>query len=173
MNGRELGAPRQALKMCFVNWIKKPKLMTRKSKVQEQLHLLISDHCSISIASENFWFSLVFRRFRNGTMARKGSQLEKLMTRIPEALEHLKYPRHLKVQFYLKYKKLFKKQLPPELLLISQNKVTNTNFGSSLPEVFLGKSVLIICSKFRAEHPCTSEQVFSYEFTAYFQNSFS
>ena len=47
----------------------------------------------------------------------------KLMTRISEVLEHLKYPRHLKVkQFNLKYKILFKKQLPPELVLISQNK---------------------------------------------------
>ena len=30
------------------------------------------------------------------------------------------------------------------------------NFKSSRPEVFLGKSVLKMCSKFTGEHPCRS-----------------
>ena len=29
-------------------------------------------------------------------------------------------------------------------------------YGSSRPEVFLGKGVLKICSKFTGEHPCRS-----------------
>ena len=34
--------------------------------------------------------------------------------------------------------------------------VTGTPFRSSYPEVFLGKGVLKICSKFTGEHPCRS-----------------
>ena len=59
--------------------------------------------------------------------------------------------------------------------------VTQRTFRSSRPEVFLGKAVLKICSKFTGEDPCqsviywnyTSAWVFSYKFTAYFQNTFS
>ena len=34
--------------------------------------------------------------------------------------------------------------------------LSNTVFGSSPPEVFLGKGVLKICSKFTGEHLCQS-----------------
>ena len=55
---------------------------------------------------------------------------------------------------------------------------------TSCPEVFLGKAVLKICSKFTGEHPCrsviwiklparTSAWMFSCKFAAYFQNIFS
>ena len=60
---------------------------------------------------------------------------------------------------------------------------------SSTPEVFSGKGVLKICSKFTGEHACwsvisikvqsklywnyTSTWLFSYKFAAYFQNTFS
>ena len=59
------------------------------------------------------------------------------------------------------------------------------SFRSSPPEVFLGKGVLRICSKFTGEHPSrsviwiklqwnhTSVWVFSCEFLAYFQTPFS
>ena len=46
---------------------------------------------------------------------------------------------------------------------------------SSQPEVFLGKGVLKIYSKFAGGHPCrnhTSTWVFSCKFAAYFQNTF-
>ena len=55
----------------------------------------------------------------------------------------------------------------------------------ALHQVFLGKGVLKICSKFTKEHPCqsviskqlnwnrTSAGMFSCEFAAYFQNNFS
>ena len=59
----------------------------------------------------------------------------------------------------------------------------------SHPEVFLGKSVLKICSKFTGEHPCrsvmlikllcnqtwnhTSALAFTCKVVAYFQNTFS
>ena len=42
---------------------------------------------------------------------------------------------------------------------------------SSPPEVFLGKGVLKICSKFTGEHPCRS--MISCKFARYFQNTFS
>ena len=50
-----------------------------------------------------------------------------------------------------------------------------SKFRSSLSEVFLGKGVLKICSKFTGEHPCQSAMawVFSCKFAAYFQNTFS
>ena len=67
-----------------------------------------------------------------------------------------------------------------------------TSYRSSHPEVFLGKGVLKICSKFTGEHPCrsaisiklqcnfieialnrTSAWVFSCKFSEYFQNIFS
>ena len=51
---------------------------------------------------------------------------------------------------------------------------------SKPPEVFLGKRVLKICSKFTGKHPCqsvtsndTSAWGFSFKFAAYFQNTFS
>ena len=55
---------------------------------------------------------------------------------------------------------------------------------NSRPEVFLGKGVLKICSKFTGEHPCRSvisiklqsntlAWVFSCKFASYFQNTFS
>ena len=49
--------------------------------------------------------------------------------------------------------------------------------GSSRPEVFLGKGVLKICSKFTGEQQCrsvihTSVWLFSCKFAAYFQNTF-
>ena len=64
------------------------------------------------------------------------------------------------------------------------------SYRNSHPEVFLGKLVLKICSKFTGEHPCwsakcdfnkvalqlywsrTSAWVFSCKFAAYFQNTF-
>ena len=61
------------------------------------------------------------------------------------------------------------------------------SFRSSYPQVFLGKSVLKICSKFTREHPCqsaisikllcnfiniTSAWMFSCKFAAYFPNTF-
>ena len=58
-------------------------------------------------------------------------------------------------------------------------------FRRSHPEVFLGKGVLKICSKFTGDHPCrsvisiklqsnhTSAWVFSCKLAAYFQNTFS
>ena len=58
--------------------------------------------------------------------------------------------------------------------------LTNGCYRSSHSEVFRGKGVLTICSKFTGEHPCRSviywnhtlEWVFSCKFAAYFQNIF-
>ena len=64
------------------------------------------------------------------------------------------------------------------------NRCTISNNRSRHPEVFLGKGVLKICSKFTGEHPCrsaivkqlywnrTSAWVFCCKFAAYFQNTF-
>ena len=55
-------------------------------------------------------------------------------------------------------------------------------FRSSHPELFLGKAVPKICSKFTGEHPCRSKQlywnhtsawVFSCKLAVYFWNTFS
>ena len=54
----------------------------------------------------------------------------------------------------------------------------NTKSRNSHPEVFLGKDVLKICSKFTREHPCRSVisiKLLSHicKFAAYFQNTFT
>ena len=49
--------------------------------------------------------------------------------------------------------------------------VQQTKSRSSHPEVFLGKSVLKICSKVTGEHLCRS--VIPRKFAAYFQSTFS
>ena len=41
-------------------------------------------------------------------------------------------------------------------IILKFRKTSITRFRSSHPEVFLGKSVLKICSKFIGEHPCRS-----------------
>ena len=73
-------------------------------------------------------------------------------------------------------------------IFLPKSYLCETIYRSSHPEVFLGKSVLKICSNFTGEHPCrsdfnkvplqrywnrTSAWVFSCKFAAYFQNTFS
>ena len=43
-----------------------------------------------------------------------------------------------------------------ESIIFIKHSLTVTKFRSSLPEVFLGKGVLKICSKLTGEHPCRS-----------------
>ena len=73
--------------------------------------------------------------------------------------------------------------LDKETSLWTRNlEIINSNRGSHL-DVFLGKGVLKICSKFTGEHPCrsvilqfylnhTSAWLFFCKFAAYFQNTF-
>ena len=65
--------------------------------------------------------------------------------------------------------------------VISQNRVSII-YRRSRSEVFLGKGILKICSKFTGEHPCQSMQLYwnhtwawvcSCKFAASFQNTFS
>ena len=75
-------------------------------------------------------------------------------------------------------------KLKRERKLINITEKYSITNRSSRPEVFLGKGILKICSKFTGEHSCRSlistkllkhtlTRVLSCKFAAYFQNTFS